>query len=255
MTCKNCGHNNPAGRLRCEQCNAPLQGSMIAPRGGEDKLPEGQVRCQNCTTLNVAGALRCIECNAPLQGSVIRKPGARSSDSPVIGSATVSMDKALSCARCGYPNLLTASVCVQCKAPLPGGEAIQEPPPALAPVAPPPPKTPERVIVSGTVNPWMRQAVKAASFCLQPLARPGEEPLVELTFSGESAALNREALEPTNMAITGKQQATIYYENGQWLIRNDSQQQTTFIRVDQPVALKTGDVVLMGDRLFEFLEK
>jgi hypothetical protein len=34
MRCKNCGWDNPAGNVKCEKCNAPLQGSMVDGGGG-----------------------------------------------------------------------------------------------------------------------------------------------------------------------------------------------------------------------------
>jgi hypothetical protein len=118
---------------------------------------------------------------------------------------------------------------------------------------PPPLPSPKRQApspnINATVNPWSKR--KEASFTLRLLAREGETAKADLEFEG-STELNRANLEPSNTTITGKTQAVIEYQDGTWYITNKSALQTTFIRVDEPVQLKKGDVILMGDRTFEF---
>ena len=106
--------------------------------------------------------------------------------------------------------------------------------------------------VNATVNPWSKR--KQASFTLHPLSREGEPLKEALSFEG-TTELNRANMDPANTTITSKIQAVIEHRDGQWYIANESALQTTFIRVDEPTPLKKGDVILMGDRLFQFSEE
>jgi len=92
-------------------------------------------------------------------------------------------------------------------------------------------------------------------FSLQPLmpnneADPRKEDLV---FGGDHAALNRDNLEPSNLTITSKVQAVIQWQDGNWVIENQSELQTTMVQVTRPMVLKHGDIIVMGNRKFRVL--
>ena len=102
----------------------------------------------------------------------------------------------------------------------------------------------------GTVNPYLRR--KSQEFKLIPIKRDGETDLPPLTFSQDQSELNRANLEANNTTITRKLQATIEYQDGKWMIYNGCEHLTTFICVQEAHELKDGDIILMGDRRFEF---
>ncbi|MDR2130904.1 MAG: FHA domain-containing protein [Odoribacteraceae bacterium] len=86
MRCKNCGWDNPDHAAKCEKCNAPLSGSMIAarnkPNGTFDEVnlqktvreagitpPPLSIdgKCPKCNYLTRQGEKNCPNCNTPLQ--------------------------------------------------------------------------------------------------------------------------------------------------------------------------------------------
>ena len=277
MTCKNCGHTNPDGRLRCEECNAPLDGSMVASVESVTAL-SGEIRCNNCNSRNPIGALRCKECNVALDGSmVISKPADKPEfdlgvmkDKP-ISAATMNFHRdnqepspagMLACIRCAYPNLPSATSCAQC------GSALEKPsslPTQLNPDSPhePQPKSEQQghplrgpevnqQLGNATVNPWLVYSPQTKRFGLLPVAKLGEDELPSIEFTENRNELSRDNLDPNNQTITGKLQAAVEWKDGHWYITNHSEQKTTFIQIEGEVALKKGDVLLIGDRLFEF---
>lgn len=104
----------------------------------------------------------------------------------------------------------------------------------------------------GTINPWMQP--QAGTFCtLRPVSWEGEN--IEhqpLTFSGTVISLNRANTDPENQTITSKQQAVLTYEDGVWLIEDASEQKTTYLHVGRKTKLSDGDIIILGNRMFEF---
>lgn len=275
MTCKNCGHTNPGGRLRCEECNAPLDGSMVASMESVTAL-SGEIRCNNCNTRNPVGALRCKECNVALDGSmVVSRPAQKAEfdatikDNP-ISSATMNFQRdeprlapgMLACIRCAYPNLSSAKNCAQCGSVLenptslptqqnmdPSNEHQAKSTPQVHPLKG---QEANQQLGNATVNPWLVYTPQPKRFGLRPIAKQGEDELPSIEFTDNRNELSRDNLDPNNQTITGKLQAAIEWKDGQWYITNHSEQKTTFIRIEGEVALKKGDVILVGDRLFEF---
>lgn len=275
MTCNNCGHTNPSGRLRCEECNAPLEGSMVANAESITAL-SGEVRCNNCNARNPIGTLRCKECNVPLDGSMVIdnvpkvKPGPNprivdrpiSSETVRTGSVTNQiLPTNLQCIRCGYPNLITATSCTQC------GSALERPSSVPTqqqevsrqvdvPSTPPPPQQvhplQNQELSNATINPWLVYNPQPKKFELRPIAKMGEDEMQSLEFTENHIELNRDNLDAANPTITSKVQAVIEWRDGQWYISNGSEQHTTFIRLDEDQPLKSGSILLFGDRMFEF---
>jgi|GEM_PF-1565215 len=132
----------------------------------------------------------------------------------------------------------------------PLGDSVSTPPPPPFPSEPPAKPIPPNPNYNATVNPWSQR--KNQNFALKPLSREGEQLKAELHFEGHFIELNRSNLEPSNASITNKVQALIEFRDGSWYLINKSSQQTTFIRVEGAVPIKKGDVLLLGDRLFEF---
>jgi RNA polymerase subunit RPABC4/transcription elongation factor Spt4 len=103
----------------------------------------------------------------------------------------------------------------------------------------------------GTINPW--EAADHSTCTLIPLPRENEKiDLSPLPFSGNEVILNRDNTEPGNQSITSKEQAALRYENNSWHIEDRSAMKTTFIQAGEKKRLKSGDVLLLGNRRFVF---
>ena len=75
-----------------------------------------------------------------------------------------------------------------------------------------------------------------------------------LVFSGEEIILNRDKTDEGNMTITSKEQAVLTYENKKWYLQDRSEQKTTFVYTTEKIELKPGDIIVLGNRRFEFDE-
>ncbi len=207
------------------------------------------MRCDNCGWENPDTNTRCEKCNSPLSAGPISVP-----QQPLNLNKTVSEAAAFSdlpsgnaqinvrCPRCGYPLRSAGEVCPNCGL----GDVPQ--PAQAAPIH-------HHAPAQGTINPWVQVGTQVQC-TLSPIAHEGElkEPQPQ-QFQGDCHALNRANLDAENMTITSKVQAELTCENGQWYIEDKSQQHTTFVRSAGKIALKDGDVILMGNRQFVFKAK
>lgn len=73
-----------------------------------------------------------------------------------------------------------------------------------------------------------------------------------ISYSGTEIALNRANTDPNNQTITSREQAVLICEGGSWYIEDRSEQHTTLIRITKRTKLESGDVIVLGNRLFEF---
>lgn len=98
-----------------------------------------------------------------------------------------------------------------------------------------------------------RQRVNAPKCSLTPIVDEGEQdaPTTQ-TFRGDVHQLNRANLDPENHTITSKVQAILNFEDGNWYIKDESSLKTTFMYCADPIDLKDGDMILMGNRTFIF---
>lgn len=110
----------------------------------------------------------------------------------------------------------------------------------------------------GTINPYMMNIPQEPSFILKPLQRMNErkpvEP-VELELEDGEVVLTRDNTEPSNPSITSKAQAVVSHADGRWYIENRSEQKTTFVLASGRMELHDGDIILLGNRMFEFAEQ
>jgi hypothetical protein len=113
----------------------------------------------------------------------------------------------------------------------------------------------ERALLFGTIDPFRKEEDQGSAVAyLEPVAREGE-PLLEpvsITSPDNTIKVNRTSLDPENNTITSKVQAIFEYKDGVWYIVDQSEQQTTFVLVNQPTPIKNGDILLMGNRKFIF---
>jgi len=227
MRCNNCGWDNAPAAMRCEKCNAPQKGSMV-----QDNNPIPQPSSPGNINETIKGA----------------RPSGPYIDSPNEPVKSGDSGTAVSCPFCGYPNPDGAVKCISCKKILDKADVEDEP---KIDKAPAPhyhvPTTPPGVLKTQT--PWSK--INEQKFSLKHLT-PDNQVKQSLDYEGNEVILNRSNTIPNNSTITGNQQAVIFNKEGKWFIADKSSLHTTFIRPGEPVEIKKGDIILLGDSRFEF---
>ena len=246
MRCRNCGWDNPANNTKCEKCNQQLSGNethyqeSIPDRGADidfnpkktvnenvvfsmQQNPEALTRKEN----------QCVSCGYPILAEMNSCPNCGKTLRD--GQSGVSREQ--SCSKCGSKSAPDASFCSRCGNPL---KATAN-------------KGAHNSVASAnfrraTVLPGRRSH---CSLTMIPEEKERINPVV-LSFSGEEIVLNRENTEPENMTITSKEQAVLVYENKRWYIQDKSELKTTFVQASDKVELNPGDIIVLGDRRFEF---
>ena len=117
MRCKNCGWDNPDGNVKCEKCNAPIDGM---DSGGMSQY--GQAQDNYTPRATVAGGF------APAQEDYNPRPtvagGFAHAQDDFNPRATVT-----GCASCGYPVRPDDTACPVCGVQMAGGRKAPEPEP------------------------------------------------------------------------------------------------------------------------------
>ena len=269
--CKNCGWPNDDGNVKCEKCGAPLffddssssnlqssrpsfqqtvsESSMSNEHlrrtisenqffGKEEPRMEithnvderdervsrkEEFTCPNCGYPAREGATICHNCGTPLVSS----------------KSSGNTENSKKCKNCGCLNNAEAKFCNQCGEEL--DRDIKGNSPQFVPNA-----------HGGTVNPWSQP--ENGCFCtLKPIAWIGEDVVYQpQSFTGQSVVLNRANTDPNNQSITSSEQAELSFENGEWYIVDKSSQHTTYVLAAQKIKLHKGDIIVLGNRLFEF---
>lgn len=152
------------------------------------------------------------------------------------------------CPKCGYPVSAGATECPVCHASIGAQQTPQSKPsyntPRPAAAAPRP--------GVGTINPWAAPAADAF-FTLQRIPWQTETVAYDpVSYSGAEIVLNRANTDANNSSITSREQAVISNEGGDWYIENRSELGTTLLRVDRKMKLEDGDIIVLGNRMFEF---
>lgn len=209
------------------------------------------MRCKNCGWPNKPNETTCVKCHAPLEVEErsSRPLNATISEEEAFGGYDGDDEKV--CPKCGYPLRGSSQKCPNCNYDL--GNTIAEE------------RSGERrrqtrmenpmseKSVNGTINPYMQSAAPEPSFVLSPIKRINEKKeLVDLEYEGNEVILTRDNTEPDNGSITSHEQAQLSYSNGKWTIEDKSEQGTTFVKATRKIELNDGDVILLGNRLFEF---
>ena len=128
----------------------------------------------------------------------------------------------------------------------------------VGPTTPEPKQSPASSPYGGTIPPWAQFGTPMMSYCkLTPLPlAPNEKHMPkELELKGEVNELNRGNLDPDNFTISQKIQAELTCKNGKWFIKDQSPYKTTYILASEETPLKSGDIILMGNRRFVFTEE
>lgn len=173
----------------------------------------GGQSCRNCGYEIAPGMSSCPSCGQPVNsGYSANNPNSRKESG------------AKKCPKCGSPLQPGAKFCSNC------GHTLR----------------------AGTVNAWDNPT--NSDYCtLRPIAwaKEGKE-YSPITYSGEVIALNRENTDPYNQTITSKTQAVLIHEGDTWYIEDKSDSKTTMLRIRKRIKLESGDVIALGNRLFEF---
>lgn len=192
------------------------------------------MRCNNCGWENPDGNQKCEKCNAPLQG------GASPSNFDVHSTIRESIP---------FEQKQQKKSTID--------ENIVDPPrPEQSKAGP---KTGPTVDLGGTINPYagMGGYVPTPRCILKPVIFPGEDTRYapqNVNIKGDYSELNRQLIDPDNNTITSKVQATLTHKDGKWYVQNQSSQKTTYVYAGEPIEIKTGDIILMGNRTFVFEE-
>lgn len=96
--------------------------------------------------------------------------------------------------------------------------------------------------------------VEPSRFTLTPIVAEGRQQpdVLQLELVEGCLVLKRNNIAPGNRTITSKEQAVVRYADGQWVLENLSEYNSTFVAAIRPIVLQPGDVILMGDQRFRF---
>lgn len=271
MRCKNCGWDNPDGSSKCEKCNSVLDSSSFyqeepqiqntpdyqsamratvresAVFGNEVNTPnqtEGErAVCKTCGYPLSSNMQMCPACGTPTTKNENASPLPQYPPIPnmVSQQMTAREDeifhqqdnnlnrKSKKCSKCGSPLPENVRFCPTC------GNPIRR--------------------MSGTVAAWDSPIMQGEyGFCtLKPIAWARENRDYQpITYSGNEIILNRSNTDSNNQTITSQQQAILTREGDNWYIEDLSASKSTMIRVGRKMKLEKGDIICLGNRLFEF---
>lgn len=241
MRCKNCGWPNKPNETTCVKCHTPL----VADDDNDVIIPQPSVGSDE---RNIAKTV--------LEDDVFGAGASAPSDAP--HSTVREPEQTQPCPKCGYPLRPGTDKCPNCKFQVRGSQQSQEAP--RVNVTSGGNRRPTRMdnsggVYRGTVNPYMMNMDLEPSFMLKPVKRTNERhELEEIEFEGKSVSLNRSNIEENNVSITSREQAVITNVDGHWYIEDKSDQKTTFVQAGKRVEISDGDLILLGNRLFEFHE-
>lgn len=96
-----------------------------------------------------------------------------------------------------------------------------------------------------------REILPKCSLTLVPDEDENIQP-VKTDYQGKTIILNRNNTEKNNDTITSAQQAELTQEDGHWYITDKSALQSTYVHAGRRIELQSGDLIILGDRVFQF---
>ena len=235
------------------------------------------MRCPKCSWPNPISADTCSHCGSPLSSATICDDSIQSTvmenteeyyrheKETVVPNVTVN-DRNIICPKCGHPLEIGMKLCPKCsfdvsrytnredvshnncnnqRVGLKQTRIANDDENKRVPQKP----------YQGTVNPWMMLAAEEKAFSLKPIKRQNERrDLDTIEHDGDSVVLTRDNTDPGNLTITSQEQAVVEFVDGNWQITDRSNQKTTFVCASNPIIIHDGDIILLGNRLFEFHE-
>lgn len=239
MRCKNCGWENPSETTTCEKCHASLSDASPVHKPTtqvsnrmKSTVAEGVIfndqapvdapqLCPKCGYPVSDSSITCPNCNHELQQAPTKKQMSKCKSCGTEISADMKF-----CPSCGYPTSEDT----------------------------PKPRRIQRSAMGTVMGGPVSGADSTHTFCtLKPIAWEGENVNYNpVTYSGDTIILNRANTDANNNSITSRVQALLTCEDGEWYIENRSDLRTTFIRVNGKIKLNSGDIIVLGNREFEF---
>ena len=245
MRCKNCGWENADNFTKCEKCNVSYNevisaenNSPVSKKKSSDEIePKKTTKC--CTECGYP--IGMIEKKCPQCGHVFvcdkqdlpdEEEELLPCESPLPPIKTPDILAAVEkkCVYCNSSVAESARFCINCGVSLSNKNQRE------------------------TMIPWaIAEAVQTPKCTLTFLSRDGNPTNdSSLRFSGNIIQLNRGNTEPGNQTITSKIQAELSFENDKWYLQDKSALRSTYIYADEKIELRQGDVIVLGNRLFEF---
>lgn len=239
MRCRNCGWENPDGQTNCEKCHGSLGDATPSHKPTtpvsdrmKSTVAEGVIfsdptpatapkTCPKCGYPISENSTSCPNCNHELHQAPTTK-------------------QSMTCKSCGAEITPDSKFCSSCGAP-----TAEETPR---------PRRIQRSAMGTVMGGPIAGPASANKFCtLKPIAWDGEDVNYNpITYSGDTIVLNRANTDANNNSITSREQAILTCEDGEWYIENRSDLRTTYIRVNGRVKLTNGDIIVLGNREFEF---
>lgn len=138
----------------------------------------------------------------------------------------------IQCTNCGYPVINGMHTCPNCLAEMP--EDIETP-----------------LFAEDDTSEYDDEEIPYCS--LRPIPLSGEREMRELVYeAGAEVYLSRLNTVPNDNAIDGDEQACLFFSDGYWFIEDRSQDNSTYVHAGAGIKLEPGDIIKMGNRLFEF---
>lgn len=235
MRCRNCGWENPDGQINCEKCHGLLEDASPAHKPTtpvsdrmRSTVVEGVIFSEPSSTPKT-----CPKCGYPVSENSLSCPNC---DFELQQAQTAK--QTVKCKSCGAEVAPDAKFCSSC------GASMSEAQPHKI----------QRNSMGTVLGGPVAGSMSANKFCtLKPIAWDGEDVNYNpITYSGDTIILNRANTDANNNSITSREQAILTCEDGEWYIENKSELRTTFIRVNGRIKLTNGDIIVLGNREFEF---
>ncbi len=239
MRCKNCGWENSDGQTKCEKCHGSLVDAFSVHKSTipvSDRMKSTVAEGVDFPYLTpVSVPKTCPKCGYPISDSSTICPNCNHELQPALTAKQV-----VNCKSCGAELAPDAKFCSSC------GTSTSEDASQLRRI--------QRSAMGTVMGGPVAGPSSSNQFCtLRPIAWEGEDVNYNpITYSGETIILNRANTDENNNSITSREQAILTCEDGEWYIENKSDLRTTFIRVNGRVKLTTGDIIVLGNREFEF---
>lgn len=239
MRCRNCGWENPDGQTNCEKCHGSLGDALPAHKPTtpvSDRMKSTVAEGAIFTDSAPASAPKtCPKCGYPISDSSTSCPNCNHELQP---APTTKQE--MNCKFCGAVIAPNAKFCSSC-----GASTSDEAPK---------PRRIQRSSMGTVMGGPVAGPTSVNKFCtLKPIAWQGEDVNYNpITYSGDTIVLNRANTDANNNSITSREQAILTCEDGEWYIENRSDLRTTFIRLNGRIKLTNGDIIVLGNREFEF---
>lgn len=216
--CPSCGYPLRSGCMQCPKCHTVIEATKpnlqekLIDKQSESSHNTSLRICSQCGHGNNNDAQFCSKCGAAL------------------------VEKKMVCLSCGKELNPTDQFCPSCGKPRNGASQNVI-------------KHNAQNAFKKTISPAQFKLASITLTAINPYEDPNFEPL-QLNFS-EETILRRENVEAENPTISRNQQAVLSLEEGRWYLLNKAAGMSTALVLKEKHELQAGDVILIGNRIFE----